>query len=324
MQHSLTHDTKNEAELHVKKLQLHWLLQITKAINYNMPSEQLFQIYENVMRDQLKVQKMVLFVHEQRWQKMLTYGVNEEFLADDFEDRLSELGLMQYNNVQMPDWVQGFESIIPVLHDEKPLAYALIGNVQHAEIVHVKEVLPFIHTITNIIVVAIENKRLTRETIRQAQMEKELELAARMQSMLFPAHLPADRRIDLAATYLPHQQVGGDYYDYIQVSQDELLICLADVSGKGISAALLMSNFQANLNAKSRHFTALKELVVELNESVNKSAKGEKFITAFIGLLNTKTHILHYINAGQNPPFIFNKGEFILLDEGTTGLSMFE
>jgi phosphoserine phosphatase RsbU/P len=324
MQHSLTHDTKNEAELHVKKLQLHWLLQITKAINYNMPSEQLFQIYENVMRDQLKVQKMVLFVHEQRWQKMLTYGVNEEFLADDFEDRLSELGLMQYNNVQMPDWVQGFESIIPVLHDEKPLAYALIGNVQHAEIVHVKEVLPFIHTITNIIVVAIENKRLTRETIRQAQMEKELELAARMQSMLFPAHLPADRRIDLAATYLPHQQVGGDYYDYIQVSPDELLICLADVSGKGISAALLMSNFQANLNAKSRHFTALKELVVELNESVNKSAKGEKFITAFIGLLNTKTHILHYINAGQNPPFIFNKGEFVLLDKGTTGLGMFE
>lgn len=324
MQHSLTHDTKNEAELHVKKLQLHWLLQITKAINYNMPSEQLFQIYENVMRDQLKVQKMVLFVHEQRWQKMLTYGVNEEFLADDFEDRLQELGLMQYNNVQMPDWVQGFESIIPVLHDEKPLAYALIGNVQHGEIVHVKEVLPFIHTITNIIVVAIENKRLTRETIRQAQMEKELELAARMQSMLFPAHLPADRRIDLAATYLPHQQVGGDYYDYIQVSQDELLICLADVSGKGISAALLMSNFQANLNAKSRHFSALKDLVVELNESVNKSAKGEKFITAFLGLLNTKTHILHYINAGQNPPFIFNKGEFVLLDKGTTGLGMFE
>ena len=68
MQHSLTHDTKNEAELHVKKLQLHWLLQITKAINYNMPSEQLFQIYENVMRDQLKVQKMVLFV--QNWEQM--------------------------------------------------------------------------------------------------------------------------------------------------------------------------------------------------------------------------------------------------------------
>ena len=324
MQHSLTHDTKNEAELHVKKLQLHWLLQITKAINYNMPSEQLFQIYENVMRDQLKVQKMVLFVHEQRWQKMLTYGVNEEFLADDFEDRLSELGLMQYNNVQMPDWVQGFESIIPVLHDEKPLAYALIGNVQHAEIVHVKEVLPFIHTITNIIVVAIENKRLTRETIRQAQMEKELELAARMQSMLFPAHLPADRRIDLAATYLPHQQVGGDYYDYIQVSQDELLICLADVSGKGISAALLMSNFQANLHALLPHMDSLSELVSLLNAKVFQSAKGEKFITFFIGRYHALTSELHYVNAGHNPPFLIHEKVVYMLNEGSTGLGMFE
>jgi sigma-B regulation protein RsbU (phosphoserine phosphatase) len=190
---------------------------------------------------------------------------------------------------------------------------------QHDEIDHLKEVLPFIHTITNIIVVAIENKRLTKDTISQAQLQKELELAARMQSMLFPAHLPHDKRVDLAATYLPHQQIGGDYYDYIQLNPDELLVCIADVSGKGISAALLMSNFQANLNAKAHHFSSLKNLVIELNESVNKSAKGEKFITAFFAVLNTKTHTLNYVNAGQNPPFIFHNNEFTLLDKGTTG-----
>ncbi|MFN8152690.1 MAG: SpoIIE family protein phosphatase [Bacteroidia bacterium] len=324
MDKSISGDIKNDAELHVKKLQLHWLLQITKAINYNMPSPQLFEIYETVMRDQLKVRKMVLFVHENEWQQMLSYGIEEDVLNGDVNGRLSELSLLQQNNVHMPAWVQGFDSIIPVFHDEKPLAYAFIADIRHEEITSLKEVLPFIHTITNIIVVAIENKRLTKNTIRQAQLQRELELAARMQSMLFPAHLPADKRVDLAATYLPHQQVGGDYYDYIQVSPDELLICLADVSGKGISAALLMSNFQANLNAKSRHTASLKELVIELNESVNKSAKGEKFITAFIGLLNTKTHLLQYINAGQNPPFIFQEGEFVLLDKGTTGLGMFE
>ncbi len=324
MEKTLANDAKNDAELHVKKLQLHWLLQITKAINYNMPSPQLFEIFETVMRDQLKVQKLILYVHENEWQCMLSYGVKEDVLNGDVSSRLTELGLLQQNNVHMPEWVQGFDSIIPVFHDEKPLAYAFIADIRHEEITHLKEVLPFIHTITNIIVVAIENKRLTKNTIRQAQMQRELELAARMQSMLFPAHLPADKRIDLAATYLPHQEVGGDYYDYIQVNPDELLICLADVSGKGISAALLMSNFQANLNAKSRHTTSLRELAIELNESVNKSAKGEKFITAFIGLLNTKTHLLQYINAGQNPPFIYQDGEFVLLDKGTTGLGMFE
>ncbi len=324
MQDMLSGEKKNDAELHVKKLQLHWLLQITKAINYNMPAAQLFEIFENVMFNQLKVKKLALYIHENSWSRMLAYGIPENFLAQDLEERLDELNQMQFNNVRMPEWVQGFESIIPVFHNEKALAYAFIGDLQHEEIVHLKEVLPFIHTITNIIVVAIENKRLTRDTISQAQLQKELELAARMQSMLFPAHLPNDKRVDLAATYLPHQQIGGDYYDYIQLNPDELLLCVADVSGKGISAALLMSNFQANLNAKAPYFSSLKELVTDLNDSVNKSAKGEKFITAFFAVLNTKTHVLRYVNAGQNPPFTFYNNEFILLEKGTTGLGMFE
>lgn len=324
MAKQVSNELRNDAELHVKKLQLHWLLQITKAINYNMPAAELFSIYETVMRDQLKVGKLALYVHEQSWQRMLSFGVPDDFLAEDAPARLAELNTLQHTNVHMPDWVNGFDSIIPVFHDDKPLAYAFIADLRHEEITTLKEVLPFIHTITNIIVVAIENKRLTKNTIRQAQLQRELELAARMQSMLFPAHLPSDRRIDLAATYLPHQEVGGDYYDYIQISPDEWLVCLADVSGKGISAALLMSNFQANLNAKARHFSSLKELVIELNDSVNKSAKGEKFITAFFGVLNTGTHQLHYINAGQNPPFIFDNGECVLLEKGTTGLGMFE
>ena len=320
-------EKSNDSELLVKKQQLHWLLQITKAINYNMPATQLFEIYEIVMREQLKVQNLALFIHESQWKKMLAYGAHENFLMNNqeiLETRFLELDQLQFNNVQLPDWVQGFESIIPVYHNEKALAYAFIGDLQHDGISNMKEVLPFIHTITNIIVVAIENKRLTKDTILQAQMQREMELAARMQTMLFPAHLPADKRVDLAATYLPHQQVGGDYYDYIQLNDDELMICLADVSGKGISAAILMSNFQANLNAKAHHFSTLKELVVDLNASVNKSAKGEKFITAFIGVINTKTHQLRYINAGQNPPFIFSNGKFQLLEKGSTGLGMFE
>lgn len=315
--------TKNDAELHVKKLQLHWLLQITKAINYNLPSSQLFGIYETVMRDQLQVSKLVLYIHEDSWQQMLSFGLPEGFRLEDVETRLGELNQLQFNNVHMPEWVRGFDSIIPVYHNERALAYAFIGEVRNPEITNLKEVLPFIHTVTNIIVVAIENKRLTRDTIRQAQMQHELELAARMQSMLFPVTIPHNHRVDLLATYLPHQQVGGDYYDYIALNDDEVLICLADVSGKGISAALLMSNFQANLNAKAPFFKNLESLVMDLNASVNSAARGEKYITVFLGLLNTKTHLLHYVNAGHNPPFIVKGGHVEFLETGTTGLGMF-
>jgi sigma-B regulation protein RsbU (phosphoserine phosphatase) len=316
-------ESKPSSELSIKKLQLHWLLQITKAINYNLPAPQLYSIYETVMREQLKIEKLVLYIHEERWARMLAYGVEKSFDLNDVESRLGELNQLQLNNVHMPEWVEGFESIIPVFHDEKALAYAFIGDTTNPEVESLKEILPFIHTITNIIVVAIENKRLTRDTIRQAQLQRELELAARMQSMLFPTHAPHNHRIDLAASYLPHTQVGGDYYDYIRLNDEELLLCLADVSGKGVSAALLMSNFQANLNAKAPYFKRLDKLVAELNECVNRAARGEKFITAFIGILNTTTHRLHYINAGQNPPFISYQGRSELLETGTTGLGMF-
>jgi sigma-B regulation protein RsbU (phosphoserine phosphatase) len=311
-------------ELNVKKLQLHWLLQITKAINYNLPAAQLFEIYETVMRDQLKVQKLVLYVHEQQWHRMLSYGVSEADEITNPDERFHELNALQFNSLQMPEWVEGFESIIPVYHNEKALAYAFIGDLQHREIAGLKEVLPFIHTITNIIVVAIENKRLTRDAIRQAQMQRELELAARMQNMLFPAQLPVNTKLELAVNYLPHQQVGGDYYDYIELNEEEILICLADVSGKGISAALLMSNFQANLNARAKTSGSLQELIVELNNNVNKSAKGEKYITVFVAVLNLRTHLIRYVNAGHNPPLICNNGKVTLLEEGTTGLGMFE
>jgi sigma-B regulation protein RsbU (phosphoserine phosphatase) len=317
-------EKNTQTELYIKQLQLHWLLQITKAINYNLPSDQLFEIYETVMRDHLRVKKLALFVYEDGWKQMLAYGSGDPVAADVMDKHFAELSSMQFAGTQTPSWVKGYESIIPVFHNHHPLAYAFIGDLQHEEIDSLKDVLPFIHTITNIIVVAIENKRLTKETINQVQMQKELELAAKMQTMLFPAHLPLNKNIDIAATYLPHQQVGGDYYDYIELNENELLICLADVSGKGISAALLMSNFQANLHAKAQANHSLKELIMALNTSVNKSAKGEKYITVFLAVINTKTNIIHYINAGHNQPVLFINGKMNLLDQGTTGLGMFE
>jgi sigma-B regulation protein RsbU (phosphoserine phosphatase) len=206
-----------------------------------------------------------------------------------------------------------------------PLAYALIGGIDE-EVFHSKrEIITYIHTITNVIVVAIENKRMAKESIRQAAIERELQLAAQMQSMLFPADLVTHSFLDIAATYIPHQSVGGDYYDFIKLSDDEALVCMADVSGKGLSAAMLMSNFQANLHAIIRHtrFT-LEDLVFELNACVNRSAQGEKFITFFVARISKVSNTIHYINAGHNPPVLLHDDSVEMLDAGTTGLGMFE
>ena len=311
------------SELKSKKIQLHWLLQITKAINYNLPADQLFEIYCSVLKDHLKVGKLLLFIHEKSWQQILSYGGDNKSFDVNPEKDFQHLDEVRIESSTKPQWISEFETIIPVIHNKKPLAYAFIGDYSMMP-GNPKEVLPYIHTITNIIVVAIENKRLTKESIRQAALEREMELAAEMQSMLFPSHLNGNDAFDVAATYLPHSEVGGDYYDYFKINDDESVVCMADVSGKGLAAALLMSNFQANLHAMSRHIESLPELVKALNATVFKNAKGEKYITVFLARINHKTKDIHYINAGHNPPIHFHEGNFDLLEKGTTGLGMFD
>jgi sigma-B regulation protein RsbU (phosphoserine phosphatase) len=159
-------------------------------------------------------------------------------------------------------------------------------------------------------------------------MKKELELASRMQNMLIPnpSTLPNNNVIHASAYYLPHFEVGGDYYDFIKLNNEEYGFCMADVSGKGISAALLMSNFQANVRALFSANLPLKEMVNKLNGRVIENANGEKFITLFIGKYNTTTRELEYINAGHNPSLLFlkDKNETIFLSDGCTGVGMLD
>ena len=215
--------------------------------------------------------------------------------------------------------------IIPVFHKSFPLAYVLIGDLEDKmEVSPTIKHLPFVQTLASIIVVAIENKKLAKESIRQAALKKELELASEMQSMLFPTTLPKDTVLDTSAFYLPHQEVGGDYYDFIWLNENECAFCVADVSGKGVAAALLMSNFQANLRVLFNHTSSLTELVKELNTKVMASAKGEKFITLFVAKYNLVTRTLTYINAAHNPPLMASGNSISLLKTGCTGLGMFD
>ncbi len=320
----ISENIKLSNELRSKQLQLHWILQISKAINYNFPTEQLMGIYEFVLKEQLKIGKLALFMHDDEWVCPLHYGVDLDFTVVHVEEELSKLNEPQEIHEGRPDWLSVFDTIIPVFHKEKPLAYALIGDFKEPDQWTRKESIPFIQTISNIIVVAIENKKLAREQIKQAGVKKEMELAARMQTMLFPASLPKNDNFEITATYLPHQEVGGDYYDFIPLGDDEFIISMADVSGKGIAAALLMSNFQANLHASVKLYEDMEHMFHHLNERVYSSAKGEKFITFFLAKLDCKTGKLTYVNAGHNPPVLINNGKVELLEKGSTGLGMFE
>ena len=112
--------------------------------------------------------------------------------------------------------------------------------------------------------------------------------------------------------------VGGDYYDFIPINKNQFLICVADVSGKGIPAALMMSNFQASLRTLLRQTPNLREIIEALNFQVMENAKGEKFITFFAAIYDLQLKTMVYVNAGHNPPLLVKAdGEIMLLEEGS-------
>ncbi len=312
-----------QEKIEIKDLKLNALLEVSLAINDNLSREELFKIFEHTLA-KLKIEKLALFIFNEQWTNALSCGV-KNIIEIDVEQELLQFTEISEVNFKSNKALKVFDLVIPVYHQTKAIAYLLIGDAVEANGVSplIKH-LNFIQTFTNIIVVAIENQRLAHQAILQERTKKELELASEMQSMLLPTKFPVTPGIAFAGYYKSHQKVGGDYYDIVKVNENEWAFCIADVSGKGISAAILMSNFQANLRAVLQYQNNLKDVVSILNQKVNETAKGERFITFFIGIYHVKNKELHYINCGHNPPVLKQNNQLQILQKGTVGLGMLD
>ena len=324
-------DKSSFKRLKLYSFKLNALLEITKAINENLSGEELLERYKSILTDELNIGTIAIFKINEHWETILTSGIKETELAHvNVEEDLLHIKEISFVTSSPNKRLNKFDIIIPVITQDTPLAFVLIGDIdEEAEgISPTIKHLHFIQTISNVIMVAIENIRLFNESLRQEAMKKELELASRMQNMLIPENstLPQNNHIHISAFYHPHYSVGGDYYDCIALNENEVGFCIADVSGKGISAAILMSNFQANLRALFTDEITLELLVAKLNERVMASANGEKFITLFIGKYIINRKEMQFINAGHNPPILFEKekGKMSMLKSGCVGMGMLD
>ncbi len=312
-----------ERELNLKQLQINRLLNITQAINNNVSAEGLFEMYRSFLSWEIGVKKMALIVRqEEQWGCATSIGIDEELLRTDIGELLPKF--TRPKNLEGIDHllVKEFDVVIPVRHKEIPIAYVFIGGFGDDEDMYNK--VQFITTITNIIAVAIENKRLFKRQLEQERLRKEVELAVEVQRMLIPKALPSKEAYEMACIYKPHLGVGGDYYDFIEFKDGKIVFCVGDISGKGVAAALLMANFQANFHTLINKRTGLDEFIRDLNHSVNLITGGERFITFFIAEYDIQQRILKYVNAGHNPPVLINKGKVVLLDKGCTILGSFK
>lgn len=307
------------AELLLKRqAELTGILEITRTINNNAPAIQLMEMLMMILKNTVKVGKFRLLVQvENRFSCVCKFGgqlenfQNFQKVAEILVDIKTQIPLNNHPNIILSN----YQYFIPVYHKNNRIAYALIGGFDTSQ-PFVSNAIDYMQTLVNIIMVALENKKLFNESLLKERLQREIELAQQVQTMLIPQNLPQNEVLHVEATYLPHHNIGGDFFDFITLNANEAIWCIADVSGKGISAALLMANFQASLRALASVEQDLSTLVQKLNSIVYANTKGDNFVTLFIGKYNCNTRLLNYVNAGHNASIVYQNGQITTLKNG--------
>ncbi len=183
----------------------------------------------------------------------------------------------------------------------------------------------FLMTLSGHMGLALENAQLHQQLLEKERLEKELALARGIQRSLLPDTTPVLEGFDFALLNEPCYAVGGDYYDFLTLGPHTLLTVIADVEGKGVSSALVMSNLQATLRALVLHLHSLDEIAESLNRMILNDTRSEKYLSIFIGLFDVRRKGLHYINCGHVPPMVVRPGsDPIPLTEGGMVIGLFE
>jgi sigma-B regulation protein RsbU (phosphoserine phosphatase) len=177
-------------------------------------------------------------------------------------------------------------------------------------------------------------ERLIRESLEKSRLEGELEIAREVQSQLFPQTVPVVSGLHLFGVCKPARGVSGDYYDFLTLGNGRVGLVVGDISGKGISAALLMASIQSALHAQfydghipgvlpEEKLISSADVVERLNRQLYASTQMEKYATFFYAVYDAQTRQLTYTNAGHPPPFYFHRGKIERLRAGGTVVGLF-
>jgi len=320
---------KTLERLKFAEFKLKALLELTNAINDNLPSNLLIDNYKNIIVNELQIGKLLLYSKSNgNWNLLTSHGINQsQYLNIDINSLINFKDISYIEKKNIP-FLEPFDIIIPVYHKNELIAFLLLGDIYEEKqgISPIIKHFNFIQTLTNILIVAIENKVLNEKLIYQQKIKHELELAQKIQMNLIPETKDfSDNFLKIYSFYQPHYEVGGDYYDFFYLTKNDLAFCIADASGKGISAALIMSNFQATLRALFTNTLSLNKLTHKLNKIIYNNTKGENFITAFIAKYNVKSRTLTYVNSAHVPPILcLNNKTIKLLYPTSPGIGMLE
>lgn len=181
----------------------------------------------------------------------------------------------------------------------------------------------FIETVGNILAISLRNVWLTEIRVAREIMVRDLEVAGKIQKHSLPSDFDVHEFLDVYAENIPHSKVAGDFYDVVPIGKDEVFICIADVSGKGIVAAMMVATLQANLRVLVQSSTSFHLIIKQLHNILEQiKADEEHYVTLFLAKFNVKSGKLAYINAGHNPPYLLRDDKFKTLTKGCIPLGL--
>ncbi len=228
--------------------------------------------------------------------------------------------IMQYPQEALAEGIRSL-LVVGLMQDRRAIG-ALSVYTYHPHHFSVDEVRAF-QTIANQAAGAIHLAKLHREQMRMKQIEQELAIAAHIQSRMMPSGPPGLEGIDIAARSIPCGEVGGDFYDFLELPDERLGLVLGDVSGKGIPAALLMATARTVLRVQGQSLSRPAEVVERANHMLCEETAQSEFVTVFYALLDIQEGNLTYVNAGHNYPLLFRGDQVIPLESGGVPLGLF-
>ncbi len=314
-----------ELLLRLKRQEADALRDVLRSINQaHLRPEHIFKVARNTLLAQCEVHKMkFVYRNEEGYHVGLRHGF-PIMPPEAIQELPIHLDPLQVDPVLHPVLHgMGVEYIVPVNYRNQVAAWFLVAEFAESDAERENDLI-FIEIIGNVVSAALENRSLIEDIVQQESLRRELEVAGRIQKQLLPTDFSAIETAQVYAENHAHHHIGGDFYDVISRGEKGFFLCIADVAGKGIGAALLMANLQANLRALILSENDLQSVVEKLHKILYNITHGEQFVTFFIAHVRPPEQEIDYINAGHNPPLLMRNGRLQEFDIGTIPLGIID
>lgn len=304
--------------------ELNTLFDLSKEFNLLIDREQISRIFKFALLGQLFIRTFILIYKNRDTPNLLaSSGVkkdpDDEQIKEIFDHTDQDVLIIDKNFKESHQWIRENEIAALICVSIQNEKVAVIGVGERANKIPFNEAdFNFLKSLSNLAAINLQKTYFLEERIDKERMEEELSIAKSIQEGLLPDPIPEVEGVDLAARTISSREVGGDYFDVARTPDGNTILAIADVTGKGVPAAMLMANLQSMLHVLLPVDITLSEATERINNLIYQNTPPDKFITFFWAKYLTTHKILRYVNAGHNPPLLLrkNRDDFDELNDG--------